>query len=258
MEGCGVLYVATQNLRCLAEAVQSATSVKAVAPELPVAVFTDQPRVAGAFPHLFDVVRPLAASTRYRKQWQRGIFDKCLCLGDSPFARTLYLDTDTRVLSPAVRQGFSLLSRHDLALVPCTAENSRSCRLYGRPMFNTGVVFYRSTPAVASLLARWSALSRELFDLAHEAEDPDVPFLAPGTEPRLKRWILQTDQLSLARLLAPDLAPPGLSAVCLEDRWNWRRLPDGSEVPEVVVAHCMEYKVRPEDSPGVLGLDVPG
>ncbi len=254
MEGRGVLYVATQNLRSLAEAALSAESVRRNAPGLPVAILTDRPAVAARRPDLFDAVGEIRPSGAYDSEWRRGIFDKCVHLASSPFEHTLYLDTDTRALSPGFVEGFRHLERAEMLLTACTPENSRSCRLYGRAMYNTGVVFYRRTERVRRLLARWVELSQQLFDLGRDAEDPVVDFLPAGLSAGRKRWLLQTDQLSLARLLSPDVNELGVAVETLPDGFNHRAYPGDSAPDGVLIAHCLEYKLAPDRAAGVLGL----
>ena len=99
--GKGVLYVATGAAHTAA-ARASAASVRATNPWLGVAIYTDQ-AIAGPE---FDSVAPVAAPH---------IRAKVDYLPETPFAETLYLDTDTRVLGD-LGDLFRLLERFDLAL----------------------------------------------------------------------------------------------------------------------------------------------
>jgi hypothetical protein len=255
-ERCGVLYVATQNLRCLAEAFLSAASVKQHLPDVPVAIVTDVPPVAEHHHAVFDHVIPASPTRRYAAEWRRGLFDKVGGIVRTPFDRTLFLDTDTRVLDPAARDVFAWLDEHDVAMVPCTPESSRSCEIFGRPMLNSGVIAYRRTAAVEKLLARWEELTVEFFELAEHHADPPSELLAHVADPRVRRWLLQTDQVSLSPILSPTVNPFGVKLLLLDERWNHRFLPPPGNPERIRIAHCMEYKVRPDDSPGVLGMTV--
>lgn len=81
----GVIYVA-DGRDYLELAVQSARSLKALNPELPIDLFTDQALDAGPF----DRVRPIPA----------GPTAKLASLPATRFDRTLYLDCDTLCLAP--------------------------------------------------------------------------------------------------------------------------------------------------------------
>ena len=77
----------------------------------------------------------------------------------TPFDRTLYLDTDTRVLED-ITPVFDLLDRFDLALAHASnrvtrLQTWRTTLPRSFPQFNAGVFLYKKTPAVMSLLDEW-------------------------------------------------------------------------------------------------------
>ena len=111
--GKGVLYVATGAAHTAA-ARASAASVRATNPWLGVAIYTDQ-AIAGPE---FDSVAPVAAPH---------IRAKVDYLPETPFAETLYLDTDTRVLGD-LGDLFRLLERFDLALAQRALRAGRARR----------------------------------------------------------------------------------------------------------------------------------
>ena len=106
-EGRGVLYVATGAAHTEA-ARRSAASVRATNPGLGVALFTDR-EVLGPE---FDRVEPVASPH---------IRSKVDYLPETPFAETLYLDTDTRVLGD-LGEMFRLLERFEMALAQRVAR----------------------------------------------------------------------------------------------------------------------------------------
>ena len=151
--GRGVLYIATGAAHTEA-ARASAASVRATNPGLAVALFTDQ-AVAGPE---FDRVEPVvSAHARSKVDY----------LAETPFAETLYLDTDTRVLGP-LSEMFRLLERFEMALaqrahVPASPAQAvwRHAVPASFPQANGGVLLYRSSPAALGFMADWRAAYAE-------------------------------------------------------------------------------------------------
>ena len=147
--GRGVLYIATGAAHTEA-ARRSAASVRATNPGLGVALFSDQ-AVAGPE---FDRVEPVASPH---------VRSKVDYLPETPFAETLYLDTDTRVLGD-LGEMFRLLERFEMALaqrahVPASPAKAvwRHAVPSSFPQPNGGVLLYRSSPAALGFLADWRA-----------------------------------------------------------------------------------------------------
>ena len=146
--GKGVIYVA-RGAGYLTLAQTSAASLRAQEPDLPIDLFTDQPAPAGPF----DRVHPIPDS---------GTRDKIACMAASRFERTLFLDCDTLVLAPP-GDLFDLCDRFDLAVAHDVRRLSALVREghavpaapYAFPQFNTGVLLFRRTPAMAAFLADW-------------------------------------------------------------------------------------------------------
>lgn len=159
--GEGVIFVATgaRYIRC---AIAAARSVRATNPGLAMALFTDDVALAGQagmgqagglFAQVLDI----------RNAHHRSKID---CMARSPFARTLFLDADIRVLAD-ISDLFHLLDRHDIAMAHAHARNRPETRAVWKtplpdafPQFNTGVMAYRLTPEVQSLFADWQAAYR--------------------------------------------------------------------------------------------------
>jgi hypothetical protein len=147
-DGCGVIWVATgADYRDLA--VASARSLRAQEPDLPFDLFTDAPAAApsGLFHRVHPIVDPQPRS-------------KLLCMAETRFPRTLFLDADTQALGP-LDDLFDLLDRFDLAMAHDVRRASRLIREgsvptpYAFPQLNSGVVLYRRSPAVLAFLAEW-------------------------------------------------------------------------------------------------------
>jgi len=162
VSGQGVLYSCTGE-RYVAEALRSARSSLRFN-ELPHLLYTTED-VAHAQPGL-TVVRFEPSANPYA--------DKIANMRRSPFARTLYLDTDTYVIDD-VTHLLALLDRYDMA-VAYTAEG-RGPHDPGVPPafyeFNTGVLAWRASERMAAFMRSWE----ETFIAWREHGDP---FATPG------------------------------------------------------------------------------
>jgi hypothetical protein len=147
---CGVIYIATGE-KFVAEAEQSLASLRRSNPQLPATLLTDQ---QPGRPELWNEVI-VAAELKGHGARAKLYMDR------APYARCLFLDTDTMVcgdLSP----GFALLDRFDFA-----GEHSHSGHHYqvpglptSFPEINSGVLFWRKGEATNKLFERW----REIYD----------------------------------------------------------------------------------------------
>ncbi len=140
----GVLYVATGR-RHLGEMLASAESVRRQMGSLPIVLHTDQQNFSA------DVFSEI----RWIEKPRHSFIDKIAPLRDTPFERTLFLDSDTYVCAP-ITDLFDVLDRFELALAHAPLRHDRhfvtpNCF----PELNTGVMAYRKTPAVDALLADW-------------------------------------------------------------------------------------------------------
>lgn len=145
----GVVYLALGR-RHLLEARQSVGSLRVFHPDLPITIFTDQ-LVSGRTP----------ANCRYLDTSQSPFKQKIAVLLQSPYRRTLFLDTDTAVVD-TLDPLFGLL--HDYEW--CIAEAPRFhfedgeffFDAYHSPgVFNTGVIAFERNDSVRRLLETWAA-----------------------------------------------------------------------------------------------------
>ncbi|MFB9844068.1 hypothetical protein [Mucilaginibacter ginsenosidivorans] len=142
----GILYVATGQ-KYVEEAIISATSCK-VHNSYPIALITD--RAAYDLPAgLFDEVIVKSAYFNYR--------DKLL-IRHTPFAKTVFLDTDTYVVEP-LDDLFSILDFREFAIHQADEgyEFSMPGMSNAMPEFNTGVIAFSLTPEVVRLFDDWDA-----------------------------------------------------------------------------------------------------
>jgi hypothetical protein len=143
----GILYIATGR-RHLGEMLISARSVRRHMPGVPIVVYTDQQDLPA---DVFDEVRPISDP-------RHSFIDKIAPLCDTPFERTIFLDTDTLACAPFTDL-FEILDRFDLALAHAPYRHDRP---FVTPNcfaeLNTGVLAYRRTPEMVSLFQDWLRL----------------------------------------------------------------------------------------------------
>jgi hypothetical protein len=162
--GIGILYITT-GPSFVDEAKIAARSAKRAMPDVPITLFTDQP-VSGA---PFDDVRPIRATTGALDFFR--LRTEILC--DSPYERTLHLDTDTFVVRD-VRELFTLLDHFDIAIAHDTHRVVVPLEDVpdSFPEFNAGVIAYRGD-ALRQLGPRWL----ELYDAHAAGVSYDQPWL---------------------------------------------------------------------------------
>ncbi|SIT74336.1 hypothetical protein SAMN05421665_0032 [Yoonia rosea] len=148
---CGVNYICTGAVFTKA-GVNSARSVRKHSPNLLIDIYTDSP---SEIPDgLFDMVHLIADPHRR---------SKVDYMAKTRFDRSLYLDTDTRVVTD-ISNMFDLLDRFDLAIAHAHERNKKGnlggwrCTIPDNfPQLNSGVMVYRRTPVVINMLSDWQA-----------------------------------------------------------------------------------------------------
>jgi hypothetical protein len=185
----------------------------------------------------------------YAQSWGRGIHAKVMSLIHSPYQRTVFLDSDTRILSAEFMNVFDCLDDHSIAMVPCTKDNSGRCRLYG-PMFNSGVIAYKKDAQVDMLFREWQKLNRIHFELATLEPPGTLPYLSRFNAPQ-RRYLLVGNQTSHAQLLSPNFNKYDISVKILDETWNARSYPrDGLD--KVIVDHANCHKIKLNQVRGFL------
>lgn len=201
-----------------AEAKVSAHSIKAVWPDVPLAIITDQP----VEPGLFDVVQIVPM--------QGNNIDKVKNISGSPFERTILLDTDTYCLLP-FPELFDLLDHFQLAAAFDIGRFSeRWDPLVGKHVFieregvpecfielNTGVIAFRREPDVMEVFDQWlkACLEARRETDAHTQDQPSF------------RKVIYSSRLRIAtlpseycfRLHSPDSARTAVKI--LHGRWSY-------------------------------------
>lgn len=146
----GVIYAATGR-RYRKECVRSLKSLAKNLPGMSATVFTDEP---------LDFVNIESDRVTIRRLLnpQRGFIDKISALMESPYQRTLFLDTDTLVLSE-IKELIRLGDYFDLAVVSdMYLPDHHPLIPLSFPEYNTGVILYNKTPEVVSMLTAWKEI----------------------------------------------------------------------------------------------------
>jgi hypothetical protein len=148
----GVIYIATGQ-RYAAEAAQSLASLRRHEPDLPVTLFTDVRQEPPGFTSVVYV--------EDRRNHPKKVFHtKVACMGQSPYERTLFLDTDTHVCG-TVREAFDLLDRFDFAgahapkRIPGVKQGLPQVLPGSFTQLNSGVLLFRKCKRVDRMLADW-------------------------------------------------------------------------------------------------------
>lgn len=156
----GVIYVAIGR-RFVPEARVSAASVRRFLPGVPIVLYTDQETEPGdGFDEILRLPEPHPLPH----------INKLIAMAQSPFEKTLLLDTDTYVCGD-ISDLFALLDRFDVAMTQDRAVEETFPPGTGVPdafvEFNQGVVAYRQSPAMREALQQsllWVARLRPIYD----------------------------------------------------------------------------------------------
>jgi len=239
----GVVYVAAHSLGCVVEAAASASSLRRFHPTLPVTLFTDPTTDFQIPPGLFTSV--------VQRKWcheaegcEGGRVCKIGAIAASPYQRTLYLDTDTRVWRP-IESIFDELDHCDLALTEAMGSSSRSVLDWQRRMFAGGVMCLRRVDPVLRLLADWQRTVRLHLDLLAGPPGSEPAYFSHVPDPVVRRRLLRFDQVALAQHLSPDVNTHGLRVKVLDHSWNHRGPWAGVGEPPHI-HHSNRWKVSEE------------
>lgn len=167
MEHAGVLYIAFGE-RYRREAIRSLESLRRFHPEMPCRIITDSLMGIEAFDKLAVLREPEPAHPLRAKP---------IYFRETPFERTLFLDTDTTVVRP-IDQIFHLLDRFDIGLHLVQHYTSHPSYHF-LPTPNSGVVLYRRSEVVEKLFDRWLEMFDEVAAITHNRSNriPDDPIL---------------------------------------------------------------------------------
>ena len=204
----GVVYIATGE-KYVRAAVNSAASVKKHCKNLKIHLFTDLEN----FSH--DCIDGI---THIEQPHRRSKVDYLI---KTPFERTLYLDSDTRIVDN-IAEVFKLLDNFDIALAhaharnhPATKEQWHTHIPYSFPQLNGGVILFKMNAKVESLLKQW----REAYHTAGFKKD----------QVTLRELVWNSD-------LRLTILPPEYNIRYKKYLWIWRK---NEAVPKIM--HLKKY-----------------
>jgi hypothetical protein len=156
----GVLYIAA-GAAYIRAAVRSAETVRRYSPGLGIHLYADWPD------HGYDFRASPAPFTSVSVIDQPHRRSKVDLISQTPFGRTLYLDTDT-ALNADITDLFDVLDRFDLALCHAHRRNTPERLAPWRlslprafPQYNGGVILFKRTPGVIAFLEAWGRAFHE-------------------------------------------------------------------------------------------------
>lgn len=153
MEEKGILYVATAD-RFLDEASISVKSAKERMPDIPTILYTHSQEYRNKH---FDEIKVI-------EDFKNLNSDKINPILDTPFKKTLFLDTDTYFCDD-VTDVFELLDRYDLAVTHAYHRRPFSMPCPDCfPEVNGGVIFYKMNDSIKAFFEEWKRLYKELYD----------------------------------------------------------------------------------------------
>jgi hypothetical protein len=152
MNECGYLYITAGNPKYIQEAITSATSLRSVDPSAHTTFVTDKELDGSLFDRI--VVRPMAFKSR-----EAGLAYKTKHIYlDSPYGRTLFLDTDTYFYEPC-QALFGLLDYFDVCMAVAPADTNEPL-INGKPLtacfpYSTGVIGFKKNDRNELLFKTW-------------------------------------------------------------------------------------------------------
>jgi len=144
----GFVYIAT-GVKYINEAIQSAKSLRRCMPEAKIALFTKEAEknnvLSGPFTELLEL-----ENVHY------SCLDKLYPLVDTPYEKTIFLDTDTYVCD-GIGELFDILDRFDIAAAhaPYRVQYPLANVPEAFPELNTGLIAFRKTENALGVLKKW-------------------------------------------------------------------------------------------------------
>jgi len=145
----GVVYIAVGNIKYIKECIFSAKSLKQFCPDLSITLFTDNTSIRSScfdsIKFINDEINPMKIKVKY------------LC--ESPYQKTLFLDSDTQVKAPLYEM-FNELDEFDIGLAsyPKIDRNYIPAKLVSyeqENLYNTGVVLFKDSIPTTKFFQKW-------------------------------------------------------------------------------------------------------
>ncbi len=208
----GIVYVATGQTY-YDEAMASIRSAKTAMPDVPVTLFTDVEADSNLIDNIVHVANP-----NYSTQ------DKITGMAQSPYAKSIFIDTDTYICQ-SIADLYELLDHFDIAAVLPSFRATQAIPPLPPcfPGFNTGVVAYRKTPDTDNFFPKW--LTTHEYQLKH-------------LKPTFSRWRPFHDQYSFREAVYDS----NLRIATLGPEYNCMHLVPGFVHGQVRVIHGRDRK----------------
>jgi len=222
----GFLYIASGRRRFTLQALRSAKTLKNKLPQAQITLLTDHIQDLG--PGSYDVFSQVIVSDALISRsipenfsWGHNILKKVKALKQTPYAKTIFLDSDTTIRSTEIADLFGHLEGNDICLTQASSKTSRSAKYLGKEIYYTGIIAYKSdSDKIKSLFERWIALFEENIAKFMRG-DLDSPQFVDGTPDEDKRFLLQCSQTALAEILSPDANTFDVPLKVLDaEKWN--------------------------------------
>lgn len=229
----GCIYVATGS-RCIEEVIVSASSFKALMPEVPIWIWSDgDPQRGDLFDRVVRIEKPA-----------KSFEDKIRPLMASPFEKTIFLDCDTYVCAP-LYDVYDILDRFDFAAAHPVLRTTMYQDLPDAfPEVNSGVMAFRATAKFGNMVARWLELYGKHFGETGRLDD-QPPLRVALYESDLRIAILPPEYN--VRLIYPGSVGRGRIKILHGRQKNLQHLAsllNGSPSPRVFFTRLREFVPR--------------
>lgn len=158
----GIFYIASGK-KYYQQAVISARSAREVMPNVKTAIVTDQKKQSTDFNHVI-----------FEPNMHNSFKDKPEYMTESPFNRTLFVDTDT-FFCKVIIEMWELLNHYDIAATHSVYRRYDQPLPVPVPEYSSGVILFKNSDVVEDFLIDWKEYFGELNEAEAEAGIVDQP-----------------------------------------------------------------------------------
>lgn len=151
-ESKGIVYVAHGSV-FLEEAIVSASQCKTLLPDIPICIITDQETEDSVFDHIIHLEYKQFHNDNINVKF--GYKPYALSQTDLPFEKCLFLDTDTYLLDPGIRNLFSNLHEFDICMVQDHEDDQPSYKYPSGIIYNSGFILFNNNEKIQTIFNQW-------------------------------------------------------------------------------------------------------